>query len=286
MFAKMLVATDLSEASTHWIAALGALKSLGTREALLVHCVNIRDAGGLADMLMNLAAPVLTAQQKTLEGLGFAVEAKMVLGLPHIEVPRLAAEQRCSFVVVGSQGHTLAGDLLLGGVASAVVHATTTPVLVLRVAKTSDGAWSTPLCCPLEHVLFPTDFSDNAERAFAYVKQLVACGAKRITLLHVQDKGYIGRHLQDRLAEFNAIDTQRLARLKDELTRQAPTSVTFELPYGNPKHEILARIKQGDIGLVVMGSHGRGYAGDLLLGSVSHAVVRQSAAPVLLIPAP
>lgn len=36
MFSKMLVATDLSEASDRAICALGNLKNLGTREAVLV----------------------------------------------------------------------------------------------------------------------------------------------------------------------------------------------------------------------------------------------------------
>ncbi len=45
MFGKMLVATDLSEASERVVCTLGSLKRLGTREALLLHCFNIRDVG-------------------------------------------------------------------------------------------------------------------------------------------------------------------------------------------------------------------------------------------------
>jgi nucleotide-binding universal stress UspA family protein len=130
-------------------------------------------------------------------------------------------------------------------------------------------------CNPLNHVLFPTDFSDNAEHAFAYVKKIAKCGAKQVTLLHVQDKGKIDRHLKDRLEEFNKIDTERLERLKD---------IRIELPYGSPKKEIIDHTRLGDVSLVVMGSQGRGFIGEIFLGSVSHAVARHSEVPVLLVP--
>ena len=46
MFSKILVATDLSKASERVICTLGSMKALGTREALLIACMNIRDVGG------------------------------------------------------------------------------------------------------------------------------------------------------------------------------------------------------------------------------------------------
>ena len=138
---------------------------------------------------------------------------------------------------------------------------------------------------PIRRILFPTDFSDNAEHAFSYVGKIAECGAECITLLHVQDKGKIDWHLKDRLDEFNRIDTKRLERLKAELVKRGVQDVGIELPYGSPKKEIIDRTKQDDVSLVVMGSQERGYLAELLLGSVSHAVARHSEAPVLLVPA-
>lgn len=288
MFSKMLVATDLSAASDKVICALGGLKALGTRETLLVYCFGIRDVGCLADRVMELVTPAFEQQKKTLEGLGYQTEARMVLGSPHGEINRIASENRCDLIVVGSQGQTMASELMLGGVASAVVHSATKPVLVLRMRLKDDADTSfyeVAPCHPLEHVLFPTDFSDNAEHAFSYVEKIAACGAKRVTLLHVQDLSRIERHLKERLEEFNRIDTERLGRLKDELTKRGVRDVVIEIPYGSPKHEVIERTRKGDVSLVVMGSQGRGYVGDLFLGSVSHAVVRHAATSVLLIPA-
>ena len=95
------------------------MKYLGAREALLVQCFNIRDVGALADTLMEQARPAFEKQKQLLERRGLQVTAKMALGLPHIEINRLAEEHDCSLIAVGSHGETMAGEIVLGGVASA-----------------------------------------------------------------------------------------------------------------------------------------------------------------------
>lgn len=288
MFSKMLVATDLSEASNKVVCALGGLKPLGTREALLIDCFNIRDVGTLADHLMELARPSFEWQKKVLGELGFETSGRMVLGLPHIEINRIAEEEKCSLIVIGSHGRTMAGEIALGGVASAIIHSATRPVLIVRLRLTHEHDQTVchePSCNPLEHVLFPTDFSDNAENAFSYVEKIAECRARRVTLLHVQDQSKIDPHLKDRLKEFNRIDTQRLNRFKEQLEAKGVEDIRIEMPYGSPKKEIIERTRQGDVSWVVMGSQGRGFLAELFLGSVSHAVARHSEVPVLLIPA-
>ena len=85
----------------------------------------------------------------------------------------------------------------------------------------------------------PTDFSDNAERAFTYVEELVESGCSKVTLLHVQEKERIEKCLKDRLAEFNEIDQARLERLKERLMAIGAREVHIEIPYGSTTREIL-----------------------------------------------
>jgi nucleotide-binding universal stress UspA family protein len=237
---------------------------------------------------MEMAEPSFERQKRTLAELGFQADGRMVLALPHIEINRIAAEENYSLIVVGSEARSALGEVFLGGVAGAVIHSASRPVLILRIPHLQEDerqSCEQVPCDLLEHVLYPTDFSDNAEAAFRYVEKLAECGARRITLLHVQNKSQLERHLSDRLEEFNQIDRGRLERLQDHLVRQGVGDVQIELPFGHPKQEILSRASR-DVSLVVMGSQGRGYFGELLLGGVSHAVARQSVAPVLLIPPP
>jgi len=105
-----------------------------------------------------------------------------------------------------------------------------------------------------------------------------------VTLLHVQDKTKIDRHLKQRLEEFNRIDQERLERLRDELTRQGATSVDIEIPYGSPTQEILRLAAEDEDTLIVMGGQGRGFIREVFPGSVSHNVARYAAVPVLIVP--
>lgn len=288
MFAKILIVASLSDLFERVLSTLGELKLLGTREVLLVHCLNIRDLGSLADRLMELAKPALEKQKKILEDLGFQTEARMVLGLPQIEINQIAVDSQCSMIVVAEEEHTLVGEAVLGGTATGVIHTATRSVMILRL-KTKHEIGRPVIeeapCNPLAHILFPTDFSDNAEHAFSYVRKIAECGAKRITLLHVQDHGRIDKHLKHKLEEFNEIDMSRLTRLKANLENLGVKDVRIDLLYGSPKKEILARIRQHDVSLVVMGSQERGFIHEVFLGSVSHVVARHADAPVLLIPA-
>ena len=286
MFSKALVATDLSPASLAVVGCVGGLRALGTSQCVLVHCFDIRQVVPFPQQIKEYIGGTLGKQKDILEKQGFAATVQAVPGLPQVEVPRVAEKEGCSLIVVGSHGYNLGSEILLGGVASAVIHRASMPVLILRLTTADNGQ---PVCVAgkcdfLDHVLFPTDFSDNAERAFAYVESVVKSGARRVTLLHVQDKARLGKHLEHRLEEFNEIDRARLERLKQQLEEDGATDVRIELPYGAPTAEILERARQGRAGLVVMGSHGRGFISEMFLGSVSHNVARHAEAPLLLVP--
>jgi len=288
MFSKALVATDLSPASLAMVRCMGGLRALGTRECMLVHCFDIRQVVPFPQQIKEYIEGTLGKHRDILEKQGFATTVQAVPGLAQVEVPRVAQKEGCSLIVVGSHGHNLGSEILLGGVASAVIHNASRPVLILRLTTADDGqpACVGGKCDFLDHVLFPTDFSDNAEQAFAYVRSLVKSGARRVTLLHVQDKTKLGKHLEHRLEEFNEIDKARLERLKVRLERTRRVDVRIDIPYGAPTAEILEHARVGRASLVVMGSHGRGFVSELFLGSVSHNVARHAEAPVLLIPMP
>jgi nucleotide-binding universal stress UspA family protein len=287
MFSKALIATDLSEACDEVVRCAKGLRNLGTTEVVLIQCFNIRDVGTLAPRLMELSRPALERQSALLTDAGFAVTSDMVLGLPQVEIGYQAAERGCSFIVVGSHGQTLSSEILLGSVASGVIHSAHLPVLVVRLHLSKvDGkvACHAGECDFLEHVLFPTDFSRNAGQAFRYVRELARRGARRITLLHVQDKARLSGRLEDRMDEFNRIDTERLTLLQQDLSALGTPEVTIELSYGAPKVEIIERSRRSGMSLVVMGRQGRGYVAGLFLGGVSYAVARHSPASVLIVP--
>lgn len=287
MFSKALFATDLSPASDAVLDYLKLLKPLGSREVVLTYVLYVKHTVGLADVMAEDAAPRLEEQKRVLESEGFAVSVETPVGVPGPTITRLALEQGCSLIVIGSHGHSMAREVALGGVATDVVHRSDLPVLVVRLEILEEGGAAVCRVRTADvvgHVLYAADFSDNSERAFLYVEKLVESGAERITMLHVQEAGRISPHLEHRLEEFNSIDRARLERLRDRLVDLGAAQVNIEISYGSPAKEILDRV--GDLcpSIVIMGTHGRGFIADILVGSVSHNVVRYSVAPVLLVP--
>ncbi len=288
MFTTALIATDLSPASGNVLECLSGLRSLGTHRVILLHALGIRHLEELKHLLTPQVEPYLAAQRDAVEAQGFDTTTVVAPGLPVFEVNRVAKEQNASLIVVGSHGSTLAKEVLLGGTATGILHHAELPVLVIRLKIWDQGGHSRcEIACSdfRQHILFCTDFSDTAERAFSYVEKLVESGTERVTLLHVQDQTRIEKHLKDHLDEFNQIDRERLERLEASLKQRGNVDVRIELPYGRPIQEILRYTNQGNENLIVMGSQGRGFISEVFLGNVSHQVVRGAPVPVLLVPA-
>jgi len=289
MFSKVIVATDLSAASEGVLHCAKGLIPLGAKHAILVHAIGVPHLETMAHGMAHFLEPHLVKQKAFLEDQGFETETVLAPGPAVIEVNRIAQDRQVSLIVVGTHGATLAREMLIGGTAMGIVHQASVPVLVIRLKITEEegGVRCVSACQDLRrHILFCTDFSKTAERAFQYVERIVQSGAGFVTLLHVQDKTRIGRHLEHRLEEFNQTDQERLERLKARLEEAAEVNVRIQIPYGHPVEEIL-RIteEEQDDTLIVMGSQGRGFLAQVFLGSVSHQVVRRAPVPVLLVPA-
>jgi len=287
MFSKVLIATDSSPASLAVIGCVKSLRLLGTTECVLAQCFLIQEHVAFPEQIKAHIKATLGRQKGFLEAHGFRTTVVVEPGCPAREIPRIAAERKCSLIVIGSHGHNLAHEMFLGGTAAELLHQAIQPILMIRLKLDEDNGQAT---CGgrgrdlRRHVLYATDFSDHAKCAFDYVSRIVECGARRVTLLHVQDKATLGAHLQDRLEEFNMIDRKRLELLRERLNAIGKAIVTIDIPYGSPVAEILKRAKAEMTSLVIMGSRGRGYVSELFLGSVSHNIARHSEAPVLLIP--
>lgn len=96
------------------------------------------------------------------------------------------------------------------------------------------------------------------------------------------------------MAEFPAMgelheETRRRATrlLADLLTtvQQDLPGATSHMAAGSPLHELLEHIKRTAADFVVVGSHGHGVIGSLLLGSVAEGMVRKATVPTLIVPA-
>jgi len=304
-----ILGTDLSDASERIIENAAEFRLLGIERVILVYVLNLRNTDDFAEYDMEFAQTRMSRQKEALAGLGFSVETKIVMGIPANELMRLAKVNEADLVIIGSRGKTWSKSSL-GETASEVLHNIKCPVLLLAfnkapidkqleesfnedvkhyekfVSKFRQQEHKTELLHKKVngHVLLTTDFSDFSENAFRWLANRLA-PIPKLTLLHIQDAVRISKHLENKLEEFNRIDTARLERLRDEFSRVHPESeVDIVLQYGIPKQLIPQYIRDNQITLAVMGSQGRGYIAEFFLGSVSLRVARQADTNLLVLP--
>jgi nucleotide-binding universal stress UspA family protein len=140
----------------------------------------------------------------------------------------------------------------------------------------------------LEKILVPTDFSECSEAAVRYGRALAGAFGATLHLLHVVQDPYtqpwaaeaFPAPLGDLLEQWQAQARVRLAELVPEAERAA-TMVAVEV--GSPFFEVVRYAEDQAIDLIVIGTHGRGPLGHVLLGSVAERVVRKAPCPVLTV---
>lgn len=74
----------------------------------------------------------LKAARKKLDAAGIAFDAHIVVGQVAETLAQHAKEARCDLIFIGTHGRSAAGNLLLGSVATKVLHIAGVPVLLVR----------------------------------------------------------------------------------------------------------------------------------------------------------
>ena len=141
-----------------------------------------------------------------------------------------------------------------------------------------------------EKILYPTDFSDVAKKAFQYVKQLKEADGKEVVILHVIDQSNLEllstySTIQDYLnieKEIKEKASEEIEFLVNEL-KQLGFSVKTRIEKGLPFREVLRVAEEEKPSVIVVGSHGKSNLEEILIGSVSEKVVRKVKYPVLVV---
>lgn len=140
----------------------------------------------------------------------------------------------------------------------------------------------------LKQIVVPTDFSDCSDRALTYGRELAKTFGATLHLLHVVHDPYsqpwsaeaFPTPLGDLLEQWQEQARTRLINLLPEPERK---NVRFAVVVGSPFFEIVRYAKEEQADLIVIGTHGRGPIGHMLLGSVAERVVRKAPCPVLTV---
>jgi universal stress protein A len=142
----------------------------------------------------------------------------------------------------------------------------------------------------LTRILVATDFSDASEDALAYARMLADAFGASLHVLHVlEDLAAHAWTTEVYVAALPGVheemERQAHDRLQQLLTDEERARYRAELVlrFGSPFVEIVRYAREHEIGLIVLGTHGRGALAHMLLGSVAERVVRKAPCPVLTV---
>lgn len=221
---------------------------------------------------------------------GLVAQVKSVVGIPGVEVGRVAAEDAADLVVMGSHGHTGFKNLLFGSVTQAVLASCNTPLLVLRTDVT-------PKTDSL-NVGIALDGSKYGLAAVRFViKHRTLFGATPVlTLIHVVPdllnpgpSRFFGPSLPPAYKTGQAEALQRdefervLAPARKLLKATTLQVNEAQLTGNQPGDVIAAYATKSKFDILVIGSHGEGAFVSAVLGSVATRVAAKSRNALLFI---
>lgn len=137
----------------------------------------------------------------------------------------------------------------------------------------------------LKRILVPYDFSETSAAAVQYAIGLARNFDARIYFLHVGDRAQNAFETEFPIGLEGAVEDAVRERLLRIMTpqEQAELHPEFAVRPGAPAAEIVRYAGTQDIDLIVMGTHGRGFVGHVVMGSVAEKVVRTAPCPVMTV---
>lgn len=291
MFKKILYTTDFSEYARATLECAGELKGIGAEEVVLLHVIDEKSVIGISGSAAPelLIAELQKEAERKLEELKSLVERRGIeasavkpvpVGNPAEKIIKIAEKEDVSLILIGARGKGVIREAFLGSVSNAVVRRAVKPVLVtkFKIAQKLGKAYCELIFKPMfRKILYPTDFSECAERALEYVKRVKEAGAEEVVALHVVEKGETKEEIERNKKEAE----KRLKGVAGELTKLGFTVKTL-VEVGIPPKEILKVANEEKATVVMMGSRGLGFIKGMLIGSTSDRVVREAEIPVFM----
>ena len=139
---KVLLAVDGSDNSLRAVAYM-VKRASAAKDQYQVFLVNVQyalhgtvatfiDAQQLKQYHHDEGMKVLAPAQAQLAAAGITSTHHLFVGDPAELISRFAAEQRCDEIVIGSRGLSGIGSLLVGSVATKIVHLAKVPVVLVK----------------------------------------------------------------------------------------------------------------------------------------------------------
>lgn len=139
---KVLLAVDGSDTALHAVEHV-IKRVTDSKSGYQVHLVNVQyplhgsvstfiDAAQIKQYHHDEGMKVLVPAREKLDAAGVAYQAHLFVGDPAEVVARFAKEQGCSEIVIGTRGLSGISGMLMGSVATKIIHLAETPVVLVK----------------------------------------------------------------------------------------------------------------------------------------------------------
>jgi nucleotide-binding universal stress UspA family protein len=143
----------------------------------------------------------------------------------------------------------------------------------------------------MNKILVCVDFSVSSGPILEQAAKSAEAGSAELILLHVAapNPDFVGYEagpevVRLQMAEVYRDEHRKLQALAADLAKKG-LQVTSELVQGPSAETILSHADSLGASLIILGTHGHGRLYHMILGSVSHSVLKHAKVPVLLVPA-
>jgi nucleotide-binding universal stress UspA family protein len=140
------------------------------------------------------------------------------------------------------------------------------------------------------NIVVPVDLSEASERVIDFARLIGAETGGAIWLIHVadEDPSFVGLDAGPGTVRQQAAktfrDEHKRLQAEAERLRSKGLDVTALLLQGPIVETLLAEAERLGADVMIVGSHGHGALYDLVVGSVSQGLLKDSTVPVLVVP--
>ncbi|GAB6282238.1 MAG: universal stress protein [Ignavibacterium sp.] len=144
----------------------------------------------------------------------------------------------------------------------------------------------------IKKILIPIDFSDYSKAALKYAVSFSKIFDAELILIYVVEPVIYPPDFSMGQVALPTVDLDLNTRAKEELDKLVKTEINSKLKArtivrtGKPFVEIIECVKEEDIDLIIISTHGHSGVEHILFGSTAEKVVRKAPCPVLTLREP
>jgi len=294
-FRNIFCATDFSEFADVVLAYGVAMAKRFDANLYICHVVDLPTVSAYGEAVFD----PIEYQQRFMESArqeidrllgdaGVMYQPLITIGNTTEEIARLANEYIADLVITATHGRAGLKRFFLGSVTERLMRTLPCPLLVLRGSE-EFAEQSASEQFPFKRILVGCDFSADSDMALDYSLSMAQEFESELHLVHVvEPSGYkdLFKLSQESGEKFKE---DLYGMIKEKLNSLVPTEalawikLKTNLLVGKPYAELIRYAEINDIDMISLGIRGHGMVEELLVGSTTDRVIRQSPCPVLSI---